>query len=289
MNYRIIKILMLIYTMFSHKLPGKGREYLGRFTGWLFYKAVKSRREVAQRNLRKSFPSMKPKEVDQIIGDVFRNLGFTLVEFFQTKKLTGGGYKKYIEIENEDYLQEAFNRGQGVIIYSAHFGNWEWLLSIIAAMGYPLTVIARRQNEIVNKIYEDIRETTGSRIIYRGEGSFQKSLDSLKQGGCVYLVGDQEALTKGWKVQFLGRPASAFNGVVKLAGMSGAAVVPTFLIRTGPERHRLVFKEPVYVADDATEEEQREILQELTDIYNDIITEHKSQWLWIHRRWKTYS
>ncbi|MFW5999781.1 MAG: hypothetical protein ACOCQC_03855 [Halanaerobiaceae bacterium] len=40
---------------------------------------------------------------------------------------------------------------------------------------------------------------------------------------------------------------------------------------------------------DSSRKEQEKILQHLTDICEETIKKHKEQWMWLHRRWKTYN
>ncbi|MFW5999795.1 MAG: lysophospholipid acyltransferase family protein, partial [Halanaerobiaceae bacterium] len=137
--------MLKLIALLCRILPYRGRKYLGHCFGKLGYSFTESRREVAAGNLSRAFPGMEKNEVDNIVRDMYINLGYTLVEFFQTYKLAQEGIERYVEIENGKNLEQAYNRGQGVIFYSAHFGNWEWLGSFISALGYPLVAVARRQ------------------------------------------------------------------------------------------------------------------------------------------------
>ena len=288
MKYRILRCVMNVFIIVCRVLPYKGRELLGRFIGWLGYRLTGDRRKVARKNLAESFPEMDDKEIESNVKKMFTHLGFTLIEFFRNYKLAEDDINKYVEFENREYLDRAFERGNGVIIYTAHFGNWEWLGTIIAAMDYPITAIARRQKNIINDKIEKIRKSAGGKVIYQKEGTIRESFRCLKRGECLYVIGDQEARSRGWKINFLGRPASTFNGAVKLAARTGAAILPVYTIRQSLERHKLLIKKPVYVDSDASEQEQREILQELTNISEEVIKDHIPQWMWLHRRWKTY-
>ena len=288
MKYRILYILFKTFYYLLHLMPYKGRKAVTYGLAWLVGRVLKIRRQVAKKNLEKSFPDLSDKKINDIVNDVYLQVSYTLVEFLLSDELAVESLEQQVKIEGEKFLEEAVEREQGIIFYSAHFGNWEWLCSVLAALDYPVTAVAKPQNTILNREIEKIRTQSGLNLIYRGTGMLRKLYRLLKEGKCLILLGDQEAHSKGWKVNFLNRPASAYKGVVQLAAKTGAAIVPVFLVRQKLGHHKLHVKKPVYVAREANQEEKKEKLQHLTDLFSEVITAHKSQWLWLHRRWKTY-
>ncbi|MFW6007387.1 MAG: lysophospholipid acyltransferase family protein [Halanaerobiales bacterium] len=287
MKYQLLHIFLKILGFVSRILPDKGREIMAHLLSWILGKVVKIDRQVARKNIKKSFPQLSLAEIETIIDNVYLNLVYTLIEFLISEVMADEGWEN-VYFENEDYLKKAYKKNQGVIIYTAHFGNWEWLPLILAARGYPVTAIARKQNSMINKEIEKIRQLTGVNIIYRGKASIRKSFKCLQNGECLYIVGDQDARGQGWKVNFFNRPASTYKGAVKLAAKTGAPIVPSFLIRQEKGKFKLLFKKPVYVDPNTDKKGQKEILQKLTHIYEEVITDHKSQWLWLYKRWRTY-
>ncbi len=288
MKFRFSQIIFKTIYHLVNILPYKARKIICRMTALLIGRVFRVRRTVARENIKKSFPNLGKNEINSILNDVYLQLSFTLMEFLRTDKLAAGPLEKYVEIKGEDYLKDAFARGQGIIFYTAHFGNWEWLAAVLSKMGYPVTAVARSQSSLLNSEIEKIRQLTGLDLIYREKGAIRKTYRCLQEGKCLLILGDQEAHHKGWKVNFLGRPASAFKGAVQLSARTGAAVIPVFLVRKKLEYHQLIIKPPIFVDRKADPEELHSRLQELTDICGEMITRFKSHWLWLHRRWKSY-
>ncbi|HUA78046.1 MAG TPA: hypothetical protein VMA86_10270, partial [Acetobacteraceae bacterium] len=84
-------------------------------------------------------------------------------------------------------------------------------------------------------------------------------------------------------VDFFGVPACADPGFAKLAARSGAAVLPGFALWSAKERRYVLrFYPPVPIAGDAARDTQA-----LHAAFEAIVRAHPSEWLWIHRRWKT--
>ncbi len=285
-NFILYAIFRLIFFL-TNILPERGRVFLGKCLGNLVYKLVKSRRKVTKNNLKLAYPDLTEGELEEITKKVFINMGLMLIEFIFLEKLNIENFRNYCRVEGEDYLKQAYKRGKGVIIYGAHFGNWEWMAAFVSLLGYPLGAIAARQhNSFFDKKINEIRENKGIEIIPEGI-SVRRGYKNLKKGKCLYILGDQDAREHGWKINFLGQPASTYPGAVQLARRMGAAIVPTFLIRKAPFKHHLLFKKPVTVSDDISGEEQKVVLQQLINTTEEIINKYPEQWFWLHKRWKT--
>lgn len=285
-------ILYLVFQFFSGLvllLPDKLRYYLGKYFGKFAYHITKERRETVYNNLKKSFKNKyNEEELDNMTKEVYYNTGLILVEFILLKKLHKDNLKDFIEIKGEENLKKAYEKDRGIIIYGAHFGNWELMGSAISLLGYPLNAIAQEQeNSYFNKKINEIRREKGIKIIPRGI-SVREVYESLKKKECVFILGDQDARSRGWKMNFFDRPSSTFPGAVQLASRTGAIIVPTFLVRKGWRKYELTFYPAREVGEEANKEEKKEILQELVDLTEEIIRDYPTQWFWLHRRWKTY-
>ena len=281
--YEIVSLIILV-------LPDQARFKVGVLLGKLLRKTVKSYYETACNNMQLVLKDeLSPKEIEGLHKENFTHMGLVISEFIMLRKLNRNNFRNYIDltIEGEDYLKEAHNRGKGVIIYTAHFGNWEWLGAILSFLGYPLTAIAKKQhNKPFDHSVNKIRRDKGVKIIFTRGMAQREAYASLKNKECLYLLGEQYPLSNGWPVRFFDQDTYAFSGVVRFAKNTGALIVPTFLIREGWRKHRLVFLKPYQIGKNIGQIEQRKVLQELTDIVEMMIRKYPAQWLWIHERWR---
>lgn len=278
-------IFRVIYYIINF-MPDKVRYLLGKALGYFVYYAIRSRREITLKNLKNAFKdSYTDSEITALCKKVYRQMGLTMVEFMILTNLTKEELLPMVDIEGQEYLEEAYKRGQGIILYTAHFGNWEWLVSILPQLGYPVNAIARTQdNPYFDNIINEIRTSKGVNIIPRGM-SVRQAFKALKQGELLFILGDQNARNHGWAVDFFGRTASVFPGAVQLASRTGAVILPVYLIRKDWGKHCLKFYPPAKIRKGAGEEEQRQLLIKLNKDMEKVITEHPEQWLWMHRRW----
>ena len=289
MKNLIIYFIFRIFTFFVNILPKSVNKYFARGFGKLAYFLTKSRRQIAKKNIKNALgKNMTDKEIDEMVKKVYENIGFMLVEFILLKKINKSNYENFINIKGYENFIKAMNEEKGVIIYSAHFGNWEWLAAFISLMGFPLNAIAQEQhNSYFDRYINDLREEKGINVIKLGI-SVRNAYNKLKKGECVFILGDQDARHKGWKLNFFSQPASTYHGVIQLAERTGALIVPTFLIRKEFTKHQLVFYPARKIENGMDQKEKKKALQKLNNLTEKVIKDHKNQWFWLHKRWKSY-
>jgi KDO2-lipid IV(A) lauroyltransferase len=179
-------------------------------------------------------------------------------------------------------------KGKGVIIVTGHFGNWEIMPITLKIKGYPGAVVGRRiYFEKYDRYLNSLRAYHGVNIIYRDE-SPRKILKIIRSGGIVGIVADQDVdSVEGVFVDFLGREAYTPAGPAALAKVTGAALIPAFMIRQG-SKHRLIFDRPIELVD--TGDKDKDLItntQAWSDVVASYIRKYPDQWVWMHRRWKT--
>lgn len=246
-------------------------------------------RKIALGNLNAVFGAEKTQaEIRSIAVKVFENLGRNGAELINFPKINKGNIDRIVSIEGLDNVDDSFARGKGTIILAAHFGNWEFLGLTFRIKDYPGVTLGRK---IYFYKYDNwlnaLRRTADVNVIYRDE-SARKMLKVLKDNKILGIVADQDVdSVEGVFVNFFGRPAYTPLGPVVLARATGAAILPSFMIREG-SRHRMVIEKPVELVD--TGNKEADIItntQRWSDVVESYIRRYPEQWVWMHRRWKT--
>jgi KDO2-lipid IV(A) lauroyltransferase len=90
-------------------------------------------------------------------------------------------------------------------------------------------------------------------------------------------------------VPFFGVEACTASGLARVALKTGAAVLPGFLLWEEQERQYVLrFGPELELADSGDSEADAASNTALfTAVIEETIREYPSQWLWMHRRWKT--
>jgi KDO2-lipid IV(A) lauroyltransferase len=246
--------------------------------------AIPRLRRVARQNLAMALPEFTPQRHAEIVDGVFRSIARMLVTFAKFPAIRRGYLGNWIRLEGGEYFDQAREAGRGVLVATAHLGNWELSAFAHALMTAPMYVVVRPlDNPLIDGLVERRRALTGNRPI--GKKDFARAiLKALAANETVGILIDQNVgLDSGAFVDFFGMPACAGTGFAKFAAHSGAAVIPGFALWSEAEqRYVLRFYPPLEMTGDA----QRDT-QTLQSKLEEVIREYPEQWLWIHRRWKT--
>jgi KDO2-lipid IV(A) lauroyltransferase len=174
--------------------------------------------------------------------------------------------------------------GRGVLFATAHLGNWELSAFAHAILTGPMHVVVRPlDNPLIDRLVEKRRTLSGNSLISKTD-SARSILRALKNNQAVGILVDQNAAPEnGVFVDFFGTAACAGAGFVKLAAVSGAAIIPGFALWSAEERRYVLrFYPPVPLTGDAARDTQA-----VQAKLEEVIRAYPDQWLWIHRRWKT--
>ncbi|MCX7910672.1 MAG: hypothetical protein N2505_03735, partial [Endomicrobia bacterium] len=204
----LISYITIIFYLIFKKMPWRVNVIVGRILSKIFYIFDFRYKYIAFRNLKLVFPDYNWKKVILIAKKCYENLGINLMEFFQLNRVRYF-YKKIVEFSHEDknLLKELVKSGKSVIIFSAHFSNWELLGCSLAIEKFPLAVIARRVYiSTLGLLVDKIRSSVGEIVINRNtKNSIRDLLYAVKNRYLIGVLIDQNI--KGIntiKVPFLG-------------------------------------------------------------------------------------
>jgi len=257
----------------------------------LAYIFAAKQRKIALDSLSIAFGKEKtPQEIEKIAKDCFTYMAKSAVElmFFFDKP---HALKDLVEIQGRFNLDKALACGRGVILVSAHFGNFPLLLGRLATEGYKTAGIMRPMHDAkVEKIFLAKREEFGVRTIYsqpRNE-CVNNTITALRNNELVFIPIDQNFGTGGIFVNFFGEKAATATGPVVLAQRTKAALVPCFIIRQPGDKHKIIFESELELIEGKDPQDFVLInIQRLTDIIESYIRKYPAEWGWIHRRWKS--
>ena len=267
-----------------HVTPIHFNLWLGRCLGALVCLLSGKRSRITYANLKAAFCAEKsPDRIKRITKDVYKNVAQTFTEMLSMTKVDSRYIEKFITIRDLRYIEEASKNPNGMILISAHFGNWE--LSTVASVmkGFPLHMLAREQkmkrlDELLNKL----RESKGNIVIRKG-ADVKNLFRVLREGKGVGLLADQNAGPNGELIDLFGRPASTAVGPYRIAQKTGAWILPAFIHRVKGPYQDLVLEPPMVV-------EKGDDIVPYMRKYNRLLEKHirmdPGQWWWMHKKWK---
>lgn len=247
-------------------------------------RAVPKLRRVAETNLRFAVPELTARERSRLIDGVFVSVARLLADFARFPGINAANVHNVIRYEGLEHYQRAKEKGRGILIATAHLGNWEFSAFTHALMTEPMCVMVRPlDNPLVDELVEERRQLSGNKLILKKEAALSV-VRALKANQAVGILIDQNTTPEeGVFIDFFGVKACAGAAFAKLAARTRAAVVPGFAFWEEAERkYVLRFYPEVEITGDAAVDTQRvhSEIERLIRLYPD-------QWLWIHRRWKT--
>ncbi|MDE0424017.1 MAG: lysophospholipid acyltransferase family protein [Candidatus Poribacteria bacterium] len=273
---------------FVCRLPRSVTLTIGGQLGALIFRLAPQQRALACEHLRRSLDWTDERQIRSIAKQCFENLGKNIFEFMQFPRMNSKQIQQYVSFEGTEYVKQALAHGKGAIILTGHFGNWELLAASISATIAPLTPIVRElRSPRLNALVSSYRSQAGYTTIDRDTG-IRQALRCLKRNELLGIVADVDTSVSGVFVDFFGRPAYTPYSPVAIALKTGAAVLPTFIIRQPDGSHRAIIEPPlVFQRTDGKEKDLVINTQKFTKIIESYIRQYPAQWIWMHQRWKT--
>jgi KDO2-lipid IV(A) lauroyltransferase len=277
--------LLLVGWVPAHLPPALGLA-AGRRIGDVLWWLLPRRRRVALDNIRRSLGrEMAPDEIRRLGRRSFQHVGMNLVEACRYFLRPTDVMLSRVRVHGVEHLRGAAAHGRGVLILTAHYGNWELLAAAHGLTGLPLSiVICPLDHPVLDELAARFRRRSGAELIVK-HLAVREVLRDLRRGRMVGILLDQNATRpEGVFVPFFGIPASTSKGLAVLALRTGAPVVPVFLRREPDGRHRMDVGPPLVPPPDGD-------IEAYTATFNlaieAAIRRAPEQWLWMHARWRT--
>ena len=230
------------------------------------------------------------EDVSAKARDVFRNFGKYLVEFFRfANEMDEKFVHEKVRVINRQYLDQAIAKDKGVIIVTAHIGNWELGGLVMGMMGYPILAITLSHKERpVNELFNKQRQSRGV-VAVPIKQAVHKCLSALKSNKMIALLADRDFTSSGENVQFLDRQVLIPKGAALFAYKTGATILPTFFTRNDDDTFNLQFEEPIYppfIPGAQIEQKDMVVLvQQYAGVIEKKIRQYPSQWLMFREFW----
>jgi len=284
-------VLLRVATTAVGSLPIGVSSNLGAVVGATAYRLLPIRRSLVRQNLEHALhKTHTPSELRRIEAATYRHLGMLGAECLALWR-RGPEWldRQIVGIEGLDHAQPLLDEKKPFLVVTGHFGNWEMLGAYFGSR-LNLSVLAKpMHNRAVDEELCAHRLRHGLEILTSTEKTVARDiLRAVRSERTVCFVADQDARRSGIFVPFLGRPASTFAGPALMAMRLKMPLVPTFLLRLGPGRHRVVVRPPLYPPDGLPlDEAVAHLTMAHVKELEDMIRLTPSQYFWFHRRWKT--
>lgn len=274
-------------------LPDRSAKAIGRGVARGIFTLLSHRLDAGRKNLHFAFPEKTDGEREEILRRSIENIGYVIAEVAQLRRARAADLERMIDWDFShpafDDYRRAKAEGRGVILPTAHIGNWELLVASFSGLYEPIHFIARTlDNTLMEQMFHKHRSRFGSFQLEKSD-SARAILRILRSGGSVGVLPDVNTLAnEGVFVPFFGIPACTTSGVALFALRTNAVILPMFSVRQEDGRYRVVHGRTIEAS--RTGNRERDVI-ETTAAYTaeieKIVRAYPEQWLWIHKRWKT--
>lgn len=288
MKNRIEYFLFLLFSLTFRLLGLNTSRKLSGLLAFIFYYLIPIRKETVIENLTNAFPEYDERKIRNVAYNAYKSFLTAFIEILYLPKISRQGLKAAVNCPNKELIETKFKEEKGVILLSAHFGNWEYVAASVALqLNIPFSVVVKPQrNPYVTDWMNKVRTRWNNDVVSLGL-SIRKIYQTLKEKKIVAMVADQRGPQESIKVEFFGRKVSVHVGPVVLALKTGAPILYGIPVRQKDNSYKIVMHE---ISKDNLPEDDEEKIIELSQRHTahleSFIREHPEQWLWMHKRWK---
>jgi KDO2-lipid IV(A) lauroyltransferase len=192
-------------------------------------------------------------------------------------------------VEGFSRIVEGRAEGKGVLLLTAHLGNWEVGGLMLAEVKQPVHVV------LVPDIFPGVERTR--RRLHERAGVTEIPIDNsplptlavlraLESNAIVAMQGDRDFNNTGVPIPFFGRTAYFPRGPIRVAMATGAKVLPAFILRRPDGRYRAVIEGPLEMASSADRDAAlTRNLERYVAILERYVRQYPEQWYCFYPFW----
>ncbi|MBX2989193.1 MAG: lipid A biosynthesis lauroyl acyltransferase [Bdellovibrionaceae bacterium] len=275
-------------------LPRSWVRWTGSLLGVFWFDVLRLRRKTMIEHLDIAFPEKDRAWKTRTARRSLRNFTAGFAEFFALPAIDDAWVERNARIEGMEHLVEAKKKNKGVYLLSLHMGSYDVAASLMPMRGHETVLITKFfKNKRLNDLWFSIRGARGMKFIEpHGEKTAFDILKAIKRNAGVIFVLDQfMGKPYGIATRFFGRETGTAYGLALFVLKTGSPVVPVYSVQGGDGRLRLIFEPEIPVSSlisDDKDESIRRLTQKFNDVIESIVRRYPEEWLWLHRRWKTF-
>jgi len=283
LRYGAEAALFLAFMGFFRLIGVDAASAVGGFIG----REIFARTRVTQRardNLVLAFPEKSAAEHDAIIRTMWDNLGRTVAEYAHLDKFDLNGPDPRILVNNVEEIEKI--RGQGVLILSGHFANWEIMPIAASRYGMDGAIVYRPPNNpYVDRYISRARARKGyAEQISKHQGT-RRIFTLLRGGKAILLLADQKT-NEGIPVPFFGHDSMTTPAPAALALKLKVPMIFASNKRLGGARFAVTVYPPLEFTPSGDDDADMRAMTEAINLrLEEMVRADPGQWLWIHRRW----
>ncbi len=269
-------------------VPARAGYWICRVIGLLVYLVKVRTRAAVLDNLRHVAPKRGWFWRQRQAARVFITATMNYYDLLRLRSVDRERLTELIEVYGWPHLQASLARGKGVIVLSAHLGNFNVVAQYPAALGLQAAVIAEQVHPPeLFRYFTRLRSAMGIRVLPPGAGSVLPILRLLRRNGLLLVAGDRDVTGHSRRVHFFDAPAYLPVGPVVLALRTGATLLPAYTVRRSTRKSVVFIEAPLELV--RTGDEERDLdenMRRVARALERMISADPGQWSVLQRVWQ---
>ena len=265
-------------------LPRPARLRVARVMGRAIGRRLGVERAAVRANLRHVLPEASPAALEAAAGATFADFGACFSDLLTVNRQPPERLRRWVgSAVGEGGLDAALGAGRGVILLTAHVGNWELGGRLLAPrLGRTAHVVLSTEQDAALEQYMRA-ETPNLRFVTRRQATSTLGLlAALRRGEAVAMQGDRPTgERRDTLVSFFGAPVPFPLGPFVLARAAGAPVVPAFCAMAADTRYHIALEPAIWVKPG----EETEALATAVEALEQAVRRTPTQWFNFFDMW----
>lgn len=268
-----LSVITLIKAVSLFSSP-KPKEFVAVAVASAAYHLSRKKRRLTEKNLSQMFDKKLGEEQKQRIT---KGSFYELWREIFSLPLSGAerAVFKNVELRGVEYLYGALKEGKGVILWeSGFFGRRNLAKQILCENGFVIYQVHGEDHlggfinngssatwvrrHIINPFFETYEKQFVEEIVYLPNSDSltftRRLLNLLKQNAIICITADAQFGQKLIPQKFLGRTKLFATGMVSLARISGASILPMFCVQERSGETSLIIERPIQIERDTDRE-----------------------------------
>lgn len=287
LTYAVVRWCIFVF----HSFPLDWNLRTARLMGWVWWVISPRHRNRTIGHVRLAYgSSMSEEEVQRVARRSMQHLVMLVMEMLFTPRIIGEStWRQYVDVSDLSEAMEVLLKGRGAVLVTGHYGNWELTGHLLSLMGFEVVALMRPlDNVYLNRYLVETRRAGGLQLLDK-KGAMDSAEEILARGGALAFIADQDAGRKGLFVDFFGVQASTYKSIGLLAMQAEAPIIVGCARRIGDRfQYELKVERVIQPAEWRDRDDALHwITQEYTSALERAVRRDPTQYLWIHRRWKS--
>ena len=261
---------------------------LADFVYFVLYRIIKYRKKVVISNLRNSFPEKTDKELQAIAQKFYRHLSDVFIEAILNLRLSKDKLLQRYRCTNAEILLPYYQAGKSVILMSAHYNNWEYMITTLEHQikHHGVGVGKELSNKTLDKHLNKYRTRYGTEVVFAN--NVRNTFDyyhKYKVPTAYMMLSDQSPnnIHKCWWSTFLNQETGFIFGAEHFAKKYDYPVFYYDVQKVKRGYYEITFH---LITQEPGEEQDGNITEKYIRHLEHTINQKPEYWLWSHRRWK---